>query len=268
MNKPLTLSIVIPAYNEAVHVNACLDAIAKQTVMPDEVIVIDNNSTDNTAQIAKSYPFVKVLSEHRQGIAYARNAGFNASTSTIIGRIDVDTLLPPGWVEKVKKFYHDNNHANCALSGPAYYYNIRWPRTVGAIQHFIAFRLNRLLMGHDILWGSNLALPKVLWEDVRPRVCERADIHEDLDLAIHLHRSGHPVSYRKSLRVGAEMRRIHVNRDQLWQNLLLWPRTLRVHGYKTWVFAWLGALFLYSMVPMALMAERLATMIGRRGLNG
>src|SRR6185437_1716246 len=61
--KPLTLSLVIPAYNEERYIKHCLDAIASQTVTPMEVFVVDNNSTDSTAAIAKNYEFVQVLSE-------------------------------------------------------------------------------------------------------------------------------------------------------------------------------------------------------------
>ena len=53
----LTLSIVIPVFNEQRYIKACLDSIAAQTVKPDEVIVVDNNSTDKTVQIAKKYKF-------------------------------------------------------------------------------------------------------------------------------------------------------------------------------------------------------------------
>src|SRR3990167_3424187 len=98
-DKRLTLSIVIPAYNEEDHLKACLDSISKQTIKPLQVIVVDNNSTDKTAEIAKSYNFVTLIKEEKQGIAYARNRGFDAVTADIIGRIDADTMLFPKWVE-------------------------------------------------------------------------------------------------------------------------------------------------------------------------
>ena len=61
VSKNFSLSIIIPVYNEESHLRQCLDAIAKQIEKPDEVIVVDNNSTDETVQIAKSFSFVKVL---------------------------------------------------------------------------------------------------------------------------------------------------------------------------------------------------------------
>src|SRR5260221_7568754 len=93
----LRISIIIPAYNEEGHLPACLDAIAAQTLKPDEVIVVDNNSTDKTVEIAKKYPFVKLLNEKRQGLRYTRNTGLDAATGDVIGRIDTDSILSPKW---------------------------------------------------------------------------------------------------------------------------------------------------------------------------
>src|SRR5687767_1835934 len=98
MNTRLRVSLVIPAYNEESHLRACLDAVAAQTVRPFEVIVVDNNSTDTTVAIARSYSFVAVMHESQQGIVYARNAGFNAARGDIIARIDADTHLSPNWI--------------------------------------------------------------------------------------------------------------------------------------------------------------------------
>src|SRR5579885_2998873 len=107
MKQALTLSIVIPVYNEEHHIKACLDAIATQTVKPDEVIVVDNNCTDNTVKIAKTYSFVKVVPEPVQGRTAARNCGFNTATCDIIGRIDADSILLPNWVERVLVDFSD-----------------------------------------------------------------------------------------------------------------------------------------------------------------
>jgi len=245
-NKSLTLSLVIPAYNEENHLRACLDAIAIQTVMPDEVIVVDNNSVDKTAQIARRYPFVTVLKEARQGIAYARDTGFNTARSRLIGRIDADTVLPADWIAQIKDFYRQPGHADKAFTGGCYFYNLRFPHFTGWWQGQIAFRANRLLLGHYILFGSNMAMPKKLWQKVKKDVCHDPHIHEDLDLAIHIHRQGYTVVYHEPLQVGIKMRRVFEDRDQLWENMLWWPRTLRRHGLKSWILGWLGAVLLYA----------------------
>lgn len=241
--KPLTLSLIIPAYNEARHLMACLDAVAAQTEAPDEVLVIDNNSTDDTAKIAKSYPFVTLVNEKRQGILFARNTGFDRATGYIIGRIDADTIIPEGWVHYVKRFYGDPKHVDNALTGGGYFYNVVFPpRKIGGWMHSqVALRFNRFLMGHYILWGSNMAITAGQWQRVRGDVCMRTDIHEDLDLAIHLHRLGYEITYRAGLRVGVIMRRVFADRQALHENMMWWPRSLKAHDNPRWVMGWIGA---------------------------
>lgn len=261
--KALTLSIVIPAYNEEHHLKACLDSINAQTVQPDEVIVVDNNSADKTAEIALSYPFVKLLKEKRQGVVFARDKGFGAAKSDIIGRIDADTILPPDWIARVKEFYMDSAYQSHALTGGCYFYNIRLPRFQGWLQGQVAFRFNRFLMGHYILFGSNMAMPRELWQAVKDNVCHDTDVHEDLDLAIHLDRLGYGISYRDTLKVGVKMRRVRSERGQLWHNLLWWPRTLRRHGKKTWIFGLVGAAVIYIVAPFEIIFEKLARLFAR-----
>src|SRR5688572_27451257 len=94
MVKHPSVSIVIPAYNEEGQLALCLEAIARQTVKPVEVIVVDNNSTDGTVEVAGRYPFVTVLHEWRQGVVHARDCGFDAAKGDIIGRIDAETVMP------------------------------------------------------------------------------------------------------------------------------------------------------------------------------
>jgi len=246
-----SLTIVIPVYNEALDLAACLDTIAAQTTPPEQVIVVDNNSTDDSVKIALNYPFVEVVKAKKQGIVHARNAGFDAATSDIIGRIDADSRLKPGWVESVKRYYRSAEHQNRAVSGRGYYYNLRWPVFAGMLQHDIAFEYNKLIMGGYILWGSNMAFPRHLWQEVKDQTCRRTDIHEDIDLAIHLKLLGYRVDYRKSLIVGVRMRRIHSERTKLWPNLMLWPKTFQVHGNNKWPMAYIGAMFLYvSAMPL------------------
>ncbi len=263
--KPLTLSIVIPAYNEEHHLKNCLNSIAGQTVQPDEVIVVDNNSTDKTKEIAQSYPFVKLISVNRQGIVYARNTGFETSNSNLIGRIDADTILPNDWIAKVHKFYAGDVHKEFTLTGGGYFYNVRAPRFNGWVQGQIAYRLIRLLMGHYSLWGSNMVLPRSVWEASKSQTCTRNDIHEDVDLGIHLNELGYKISYDESLRVGVYARRIWSERDQLKWALSRWPQTMRVHERKAWWVPTVGNIVLLKMViPLGMAAEYISSTMGRR----
>lgn len=263
-----SLSIVIPVYNEASRLAACLQSIADQSEAPEDVIVIDNNSTDNSLSIAQQFPFVRVIHEKRQGIVYARNAGFDAVQADIIARIDADTVLPANWVAYVKKFYANDGRAMTALTGGGFFYNIRLPRFNGWIQSQFAYRLNRFIVGHYILWGSNMAMPAALWPKVRGKICIRNDIHEDLDLSFHLHESGVKICYREKLRVGVHLKRVYSDRRQLMGHMNLWPQSLKSHGYRLWWLGSLGNVFLGSVMLVVVLALELAAqMFGKKPFN-
>jgi len=238
-----SVSIVIPAHNEERHLRACLRAIARQTVKPFEVIVVDNNSTDKTAAITREFPFVIVVDEEKQGIVHARNAGFDAASGKIIGRIDADIELPPTWVEHVQRFYAKSHSSRTAWTSPGRFYNVRLPRLVSWSYTVMAFGLNRILVGHYALWGSSMAITQEQWQAVRNDVHSQTDIHEDLDLAMHLHDAGYRIALDRSIHVDAELRRVHSERHKLWDYLNWWPNTLRVHRKWTWPICWFFGVF-------------------------
>ncbi|MBW3569424.1 glycosyltransferase family 2 protein [Candidatus Parcubacteria bacterium] len=182
--KALTVSIIIPVYNEENYLRACLDSVAAQRVMADEVIVVNNNSTDKSLEIAKSYKFVKVLSEEHQGIVFARNRGFNAARSDIIGRIDADSILAEDWVLRVKNAFKDE--AISAISGPSRFYNRPLPSAAKLAHLIVYFGYSRLILKNNVLFGSNMAIRRTAWQRARSELCLNNDYHEDTDLAYHL----------------------------------------------------------------------------------
>lgn len=258
------VSIVIPAHNEERHLKACLDAIVNQTSAPFEVIVVDNNCTDKTAAIASRYPFVVVVDESQQGIVHARNAGFDVARGDVIGRIDADIQIPPNWVGHIQKFYAKERNANRAWSGSGYFYNVKFPQVVSWAYSVFAFGLNRLLLGHYTLWGSNMAITAKQWQVVRSTTCSRTDIHEDLDLAIHLHEQKYKIVYDRTIKTSAELRRVQTDRHKLWSYLQLWPRTLKLHNKKIWPVCWfLGAFVLYWATFILVFADGMSSALTR-----
>ncbi|MFF9561321.1 glycosyltransferase family 2 protein, partial [Streptomyces albus] len=95
------LSVVVPVFNEEAGIADCIDRLLAQGDAIDEVLIVDNNSTDRTASIIKRYAGshekVRYIFEPRQGVVHARNAGFDASSCELVGRIDADTRVQTGW---------------------------------------------------------------------------------------------------------------------------------------------------------------------------
>lgn len=257
MPKHPKISVIIPAYNEEACLPACLKALAAQSVAPFEVIVVDNASSDKTALVAKRHPFVTLISEKTRGRVYARNAGFSAARGDILARLDADAVIPSDWIQWIGEFYADGN-TRAALTGGAHFYNMRPSWLVSWAYNWLVFRFNTVLTGKPTLWGSNMALPKKLWQEVAADVCLDNSLHEDLDLAFHVRRAGGDICYDTSTRVRVEMRRVHTDRQALWPYLQMWPRTLRRHGFWTWPLCWfVGALLLYIASPFPVLFERI-----------
>lgn len=122
----MKLSFVIPAHNEEDLIGKCLDSVLKQAADRSddiEIIVVNNASTDNTREIASSFPEVIIVDEPKKGLVNARHAGFKASRGDLIANVDADTILTPGWIDKVLKAFSDNPNL-VALSGPYIYHDL------------------------------------------------------------------------------------------------------------------------------------------------
>jgi len=114
----MRLSVVIPAYNERLSIQHCLASLGRQeTSYPFDVIVVDNNSTDGTGDLAASFPFVRVVQEPRQGVARARQAGQNQASGEVVAHTDADSELPRDWIELIGRTF-DRRPDLVLSSGP------------------------------------------------------------------------------------------------------------------------------------------------------
>ena len=204
MTAKLSISIVIPVYNEEDQIKDCLDSIARQTVAPDEVIVVDNNCTDKTIEIAKRYQFVRVISEKNQGRGFARSAGFESVNSDIIGRIDADSRIESNWVETVLKSF-ENDQELMGLTG------------IGRTSFLPGFqRIKTTFFSHSYywyvragfqtitMWGATMAIRRSAWAKISDKVCNDDNlVHEDQDVSLWLAGSGGKIVQNNSLRITA-----------------------------------------------------------------
>lgn len=96
----MKISAVIPAYNSEVTIGRAIDSVLKQTRPADEIIVIDDGSSDNTAEIIRSYgDKIRLIQQENAGVSVARNAGINIATGDWIAFLDADDEWLP---EKLK----------------------------------------------------------------------------------------------------------------------------------------------------------------------
>ena len=185
MPEGLAVSVVIPVRDDAVPLAACLEALAAQSLPADEIVVVDNASADDSADVARAAG-ARVVFCAEPGIPAAAAAGYDAARGDLILRLDADSLPGPEWIARMVT----------ALADPAVD-----AVTAGAVFHDGPARQRRSLawaflgtytafafpaLGHAPLWGSNMAFRRAAWQSVRDRVHLDPRLHDDLDLAFHL----------------------------------------------------------------------------------
>jgi glycosyltransferase involved in cell wall biosynthesis len=94
-------SVIVPTYNHAAFLVAALQSALDQTVSPHEVIVVDDGSTDNTAEVLGQFAGrIRKISQENRGVAAARNAGATVATGKILAFLDADDLWLPRKLER------------------------------------------------------------------------------------------------------------------------------------------------------------------------
>lgn len=99
----LTLSVIVCAHNEAGYLGACLHSLLAQSRPPDEIIVVNNDSSDATGSVAAAIAGVRVVDEPRRGLVVAREAGRRAAKGGILVYVDADCRAPFQWLEKIER---------------------------------------------------------------------------------------------------------------------------------------------------------------------
>ncbi|WP_454048671.1 glycosyltransferase family A protein [Cellulomonas sp. Marseille-Q8402] len=185
-DRPLRISLVVPALDEADRLPRCLASVAAQTRQPDEVLVVDNGSTDATAHLAAAAG-ARVVHEPVRGIWPAAATGYDAATGDVIARVDADSVLPPDWLERVERLLAGDPSCD-AVTGPGRFRGLR--RLPGGLAHLLYmqtyFLLGGLALGGPPVFGSAFAVRASAWHAARSQVHRDDDVHDDLDLSFHL----------------------------------------------------------------------------------
>lgn len=98
------LSVVIPAYNCAKYIEETLASVLNQTRPPYEILVVNDGSTDNTAEVVSKYPTVRLINKPNQGPSETRNRGILESTGNWIAFLDSDDMWHSKKLEIVESF--------------------------------------------------------------------------------------------------------------------------------------------------------------------
>ena len=159
----MTISVVVCAYNEAHYLPACLYSLLAQTRPPDDIIVVNNASTDETGAVARTVPSVRVFDEPIKGLVVARETARRVATTDVVAYVDADCRAPLQWMERIERRF-TRARSLVAVTGPYRFYD--WDRhgrvlirlydvIVAPPTHFL---VHDMLGLGAILYGGNFAV--------------------------------------------------------------------------------------------------------------
>jgi len=187
MNNPV-VSVVIPAFNEEKSIAKCLQSVCGQDFnKPFEVILVNNNSSDKTEEIASKFP-VKILSEPKQGYVYALIKGFSQAKGEYVALTDADTVVPRDWLSKIY-FEYKNDSKTVAVGGGA----VMTPKNF--YLWVIDLVLNAASSIFKIFSGFNFSVKKSTYDQLGG-FREDLNFNVDTDLCFRLKRCGRVVFLR------------------------------------------------------------------------
>lgn len=180
-------SIVVPAFNEELYLGDCLSSLAQQEYPGTfEVIVVDNNSTDQTPELARAAG-ATVIFEPKPGVCQARQRGTEIATGEIIVSVDADTVYHREWLSNIDRWFIENP-TGIAVGGPCYFRD--GPRWGLALQQmlfgFVAF-VHRQVGRVVYITATNFAFRKDAFPGYDTRLTQGGD---ELDLLRRLRTRG------------------------------------------------------------------------------
>ncbi|MFD6279684.1 bifunctional polysaccharide deacetylase/glycosyltransferase family 2 protein [Streptomyces sp. NPDC060209] len=215
------VSVIVPAYNEKECIAATLNSLAAST-HPIEIVVVDDGSTDGTAEIAESLglPNVRVIRQENAGKPAALNNGVRQARYDIVVMMDGDTVFEPDAVHQLVQPFADPGIG--AVAGNAKVGNRS--TMIGAWQHIeyvMGFNLDRRM--YDLL-RCMPTIPGAIGAFRRQAVLEAGGMSEDTlaedtDITIALHRAGWRVVYAEHARAWTEA---PASLGQLWRQRYRW----------------------------------------------
>jgi glycosyltransferase involved in cell wall biosynthesis len=183
----MIISVVIPVYNDAAHLERCLGALAAQSRPADEIVVVDNASTDASAEVAVRAG-ARVVVEEKRGIPQASAAGFDAASGTVIARLDADCIPPADWLARIDAAFSADARLGM-LTGSARFHDagpvVGWAGRYLYLGWY--FSAMGMLLGHPPVFGSNFAMRVEAWQRLRHTMHrDDAETHDDLDLSFQV----------------------------------------------------------------------------------
>ncbi|MDC6469767.1 glycosyltransferase family 2 protein [Candidatus Pelagibacter sp.] len=173
------VTIYIPAYNAESTITQSIESILGQSIKFDEIIVINDNSNDNTLKKINAYSEIKIINNKKnKGLSICRNLGFENSKNEIVAAIDSDVVLDKYWLENII-CHLKNNIVMCGGNLIEKYIQNRFNKWRSI--HYKQNWGNRNLLNPSFLFGCNTIQKKNLWKEIGGYNQELRSNGEDVD---------------------------------------------------------------------------------------
>ena len=191
-------AVIIPHYNDVARLARCLDALARAAPpRPTEIVVADNDSTDDIRPLRARHPGVRFLIETERGAAAVRNAGVAATCAPRIFLLDCDCVPEPDWLAVAYEVIEGRD----IVGGAMHVFDETAPPRSGAeaFEAVFAFDQESYIEKKRFAVTANLLTWRHVWEDVGPL---RAGLSEDLEWCKRAAAKGYRLVYEPRLAVG------------------------------------------------------------------
>jgi len=226
-------SIIIPLYNRPQEIKELLDSLTHQTYTNFEVLVIEDGSVNDAADVVKSFEGkldVRYFVKHNEGQGFTRNFGFERAKGDYFVIFDSDCLIPPDYLQIVDDYLKtnwldayggpDDSHPSFTTTQKAISYSMTSPFTTGGI------RGNKKGIGQFHPRSFNMGVSRKVWETVGGFIITRAA--EDLEYSIRIHSHGFKIGLIPEAKVYHKRR---TNFLQFYKQIHFFGRA-RINLYK------------------------------------
>lgn len=156
MQDKTTVACIMPLYNYAEYLDEALKSVFSQSILPDEVIVVDDCSTDNPKPIIDKYPSVIYIKHDKnRGLSASRNTGIKHAKSKYCFSFDSDDIMRPDCIKEHLKLADENSIVTCGLMAFGNENYTAYPRKATI----------ELLLKTNVIYSNSL-FPKKMWESV------------------------------------------------------------------------------------------------------
>lgn len=187
------VSLYIPCYNAKRFIKECLESIFRQKYPIDEVLIIDDGSTDDTVDICSQYPVRIISHRENKGLAASRNTAFREASNEFVASLDADCVLKPDWLEQLmESFVNDKVAGTGGMLVERYTLRVadKW-RLAHMSQHWG----NELIANPPFLYGSNTVFKKNAIRSVGFYNENFRNNYEDVELSMRLSEAGFSLIY-------------------------------------------------------------------------